>query len=214
MLLWLWILGVLAALIVLLCLIRVGVWVILTDGTVTVDVTVSLFHIRVFPGKETVKKAEKKTEEAAEDAEKAAKKKLPKITFADLREAAGMLWPPLKRALNRSRRGIRVKPLTLSVTLGGAEDPAGAAQMYGWLQTAVWTGMPLLERLLEVRNPSIHMGLDFEAPETAVTGAVGISIRIGTLLAVAFGVGIPALRWFLRFRKRQKTVERPTKAAA
>lgn len=208
--LWLWILGILAALIVLLCLTRVGAWVTLADGTAAVDVTVSLFHIRVFPGKETVKKAEKQTEEAAEKT----KKKLPKPTFADIREAAEMLWPPLKRALGRTRRGILVKPLTLRVTLGGAEDPAGAAQLYGWLQAAVWTGMPQAERLLEIRNPAIHVGLDFDAPETRVQGVVGVSIRIGTLLAVAFGVGIPALRWFLRFRKRQKKAKRPAEAAA
>ena len=104
--------------------------------------------------------------------------------------------------------------LILTVTMGGVVDHVSTAQSCGWLQTSVCAGLFHLERLLEVRNPSIHMGLDFEAPETAVTGAVGISIRIGTLLAVAFGVGTPALRWFLRFRKRQKTVERPAKAAA
>lgn len=35
-----------------------------------------------------------------------------------------MLWPAAQKALRRTRRSIRVDPLRLSVTLGGAEDPA------------------------------------------------------------------------------------------
>lgn len=205
----LWILGILAALLVLLCLIRVGVQAEMSGGSAAVDVRVFLFHIRVFPGKEKKKKAEKKTEKPAKE-----KKKVPKPTLADIREAAGMLWPPLKRALARTRRGILVKPLVLCVTLGGAEDPAKTAQLYGQLQAAIWNGMPVLEKLLDIRDPSIHVGMDFEAPKTAAEGTVGVTIRIGTLLAVAFGVGIPALRWFLRFRKKQKKAKQPAKAAA
>ena len=43
-----------------------------------------------------------------------------------------------------------------------------------------------------------------EVAQMKAEGTVGISIRIGTVLAVALGVGIPALRWFLRFRKKKK----------
>ena len=58
-----------------------------------------------------------------------------------------------QKALRRTRRGIRVDPLRLSATLGGAEDPAAAAELYGGLHALVWTGMPALEKLVVIRDP-------------------------------------------------------------
>lgn len=208
--LWLWILGILAVLLLWLCLTRVGAQAVFSGGELQVDVRVGLIRFRVFPGKGEKEPKEEKPEKKP----KKPKKEGPKITFYDVREAAASLWPPLKRALRRIGRGIRINPLRLSVTLGGGEDPASAAQLYGELQAAVWNGMPVLEKLMDIPDPGLHVGVDFETPKTEVEGTVGITIRIGTLLAVAFGVGIPALRWFLRFRKRKKQAQRPQKAAA
>lgn len=57
--------------------------------------------------------------------------------------------------------------------------------------------------------------MDFEAFAPAAEGEVGISIRIGTLLGVGLGVGFPALRWFLKFRKvcRQRETQAAKEAA-
>ena len=57
---------------------------------------------------------------------------------------------------------------------------------------------------MNIPDPRIHVGIDFDEGKTKAEGTAGISIRIGTLLAVALGVGIPALRWFLRFQKEKK----------
>ena len=59
-------------------------------------------------------------------------------------------------------------------------------------------------RLLVIPAPHIHIGIDFDHAKTETFGEAGISIRIGTLLGVGLGVGIPALKWFLRFQKKQK----------
>lgn len=204
---WLWILGILAALILLLCWTRVGIHVVLQRENTSVDAKIGLFHIQLLPVKEKTKKAEKKPEKPqkkkATKGEKQ-KKALPKIALEDIKDAIHTLAPPLKKALARTRRGIRVHPLDLRITLGGSEDPAATAEQYGYLHAGVWTVMPVLEELLVIPDPYIHVGIDFDAPETVLEGEVGISIRIGTLLAVGFGIGIPALRWFLRFQKRQK----------
>ncbi|MDD3346289.1 DUF2953 domain-containing protein [Oscillibacter sp.] len=212
--LW-WILAAVAALLIVLCRTRLGIQAVFSPGTALVDLTVSLFHIRVFPvGEKEAKKDAKKTKEAAHEmaaaAEKEVKRVLPKLTLSDLREAWRLLWPPLRRALSRTRRGIRVKPLELSVCVGGGEDPAAAAEWYGALHAIVWTGMPTLEQLLVIPDPHIHIGVDFDSPKTVVEGTAAVSIRIGTLLAIGFTMGIPALRLLLRLQKRQK--ETPTAA--
>ena len=124
----------------------------------------------------------------------------------------GLLWPPLKKALSRTRRSIRIDPLQLSVTVGGEEDPASSAQLYGELHGAVWTVMPVLEQLLVIRDPFVHIGIDFDARETAAEGTVGVSIRVGTVVRLVWTVGVPAVRWFLAFRKRH-TVAAPEKPA-
>ena len=109
-----------------------------------------------------------------------------------------------------------MEPLRLSLILGGREDPAAAAKLYGELNAAVWTGMPQLERLLDIPDPRIHIEVDFDAEESRTEGSVGAAIRIGTALAVGFGIGIPALRWLLHYMRRHRKEEkqRPAPAAS
>ncbi len=89
-------------------------------------------------------------------------------------------------------------------TLGGAEDPAAAAELYGGLHALVWTGMPALEKLVVIRDPGIHLGIDFDAQETRAEGELGISIRLGTLIAVGTQLAVPAIGWLRRFMKRRR----------
>lgn len=211
---WLWILAVIVFLIALLCWTRVGVWAAFGGETLRLDVKFGLLRVHILPAKPKKPKAEKpKKEKKKKKPSEEPEEKKPKsgLSFAleDGKDAARSLFPPLKRALRRFGRGIRVRPLRLSLVLGGLEDPAAAAQLYGEIQAAVWTGMPLLERLLDVRDASIHTDVDFMAPGTAVEGEAGVTVRIGTLLAMGFGLAFPALGWFLRWRKRCKT--RPPK---
>ena len=212
----LWILGILLALLVLLCLTRVGVHALFGDA-LALDAKIGPFRIHILPGKKQDKKREKRAKEPkeAEKSEEKAEKKpcFPKPSMADIREAVSVLWPPLKRALNRTRRGVRIHPMDLCVTLGGQEDPAAAAQLYGEAHAGVWAVMPVLERLLVIPEPHIHIGIDFNASETKVEGELGVTARVGTLLAVGATVAFLALKWFLRYRKKQKKQPPEPKAA-
>lgn len=212
---WLWILAVIVLLIVLLCWTRVGAWAAFGGGVLRLDVKIGLLRVHILPAGPKKPKAEKPKKEKPKKEKKRPEKEpegeKPKLSFTleDGKDALRTLLPPLKRALARLGRGIRIKPLRLSLVLGGREDPAASAQLYGEIQAAVWTGMPLLEKLLDIRDPFIHTDVDFSAPAAAVEGEAGITLHIGTLLAVGFGLAFPALRWFLRWRKRCKT--RPPK---
>lgn len=199
---WRWILGVILLLLLLL-LTRVGVQAKMHSGVLSVDVRVGLLRFRLFPAKKKPEEAPKPEKTGTKQAAETPKQK-PKIAFADIRDAVQTLWPPLKRALNRTRKGIRIHPLTASLTLGAANDPASGAEQYGYLHAGVWTVMPMLEKLLVIPEPSIHIGIDFDTPDTTAEGEVGLSARVGTLLGVALTIGIPALRWFLRWRKKMK----------
>ena len=205
-----WILGGLAVLIVLLCLTRVGALVVLKDGSATVDVKISVFRIRVYPKKENPEK-EKKEKKNPEGKEK---KSFPKPALEEIKDAVSTLWPPLKKAIGRIRRGIRISPMDVSLTLGGLDDPAKTSELYGYLHSGMWSVMPVLEEGLDIPDPHIHIGIDFNTEKTAVEGNLGITARIGTLLTAGLCVGIPALRWFLKYRKNVKKQTPATQAAA
>ena len=205
--LFLKILAVLALLIVLLCLLRLGVrasW-----GTET-RVTAILGPVRLplvpkkekRPGKDKPRK-EKPPKEKAEKPKKD-RQPFPKPGREDIREAIQRLLPALKRALRKLGRGIRIDPLRVSLTLGGKNDPADAAEKFGYLQAAIWAGMPQLERWIRIPDPRIHTDVNFDAEKTEVSGEAAVTLRVGTLLAMGFALLIPALKWFLHYRKRHR----------
>ena len=207
--LW-WILGILAVLailLVLLCLMWVGVRVTLTPDSQVVDVKIGLIRFRIYPAKRKEKKEKKQAKEAetsAKSGKTEKKKSLPKIKLRDIKDAVRTLWPPLKRALERTRKGIRIHPLNLSVTLGGLKDPAETAKLYAYLHAGMWTAMPLLEKVIDIPDPHLHVGMDFSEPEMLLEGEAALKAHVGTLLLAALQVGIPALKWFLRWKKQAK----------
>lgn len=236
---WLWILGIIGFLLFLLCMTRVGAWGKVSGSELTLDIKFGVFRIHILPKKAKKPNPKKEAKKAAREAEAAAKKAAKKAEkdaakakrkeerepfscktarlkelLADVREAVDAIWPPLKRGLKRIGKGIRIQPLQLSMTIGGQEDPAQAAQLYGYLHAAVWTVMPALEQLLTIPDPYLHVGMDFDSPDTKVEGEAGISIRVGTLIAVGFTVLIPALRWFLAWNRKKKQAQKPVKKAA
>ena len=62
--------------------------------------------------------------------------------------------------------------------------------------------MPVLEQLLTVKDPQIHVGLDFKNEQTVVVGEAELSLRLGTGLRVAAGMAVPALRWFVNMQRQ------------
>ncbi|MEA4942526.1 MAG: DUF2953 domain-containing protein [Oscillibacter sp.] len=211
--LWLKILAGIAVLFALFCLTRLGIRVELGD-IVSADVTFGFLRFRVAPLKAKKKKPKKETvKKEPKDLTKTLKK-FPRPTLKDLKTAYQMLWPPSQRALRRFGRGIRVHPLTMSLTLAGKNDPAGAAEAYGDICAVMWTVMPPLEELINIPKPSLHVGVDFDAAALRVRGQVGVSLRIGTLLAMGFDLLIPGIRWLMKFQEAHKQDEpQPDKKA-
>ena len=214
---WLWILGILIVLAVLIGRTRIGVRVRFGEAPVSAVLTLGPFRIPLTGEEEKEprqppKKAKKKEKTPETPKKKKEKSRFPKVTAADVKEAARTLGPPLKKALGRTRRSIRVDPMTVSVTIGAVDDPAAGAETYGWASGAMFSVMPALEELVRIPEPSVHIGLDFDSKTTRARGDVGVSLRLGTLIAVAFGVGVPALRWLSDLKKKQRTAPPPEAA--
>lgn len=122
-----WILGILLLVILLLCLTRVGV-LIRFGEELTVSARFGFLKFQVLPEKKKPPKNEKKPEEAQKkqtQKQEKPKKAFPKPTLSDIRDAWKALWPPLKKALRRTRRGVRIDPLDVSVILGGTGGTCG-----------------------------------------------------------------------------------------
>lgn len=207
----LWItLGILTLLAIGLARIRLGVFSAFGPQGATAKLVVGPFSIQLVPQKEKKKPEKKKPAASPKSAHRkksatSAAKCLKELPLRDsLHSAMDVLIPAGKKALRRTRRSIRLDPLTISLTVGGAQDPASAAEQYGKLHMAVWTVMPPLEQMISIPHPSIHVGIDFDAAETKTAGEIGLSIRLGTLLAVGMQLGIPAVKWFLKEQKKAK----------
>ena len=199
--LW-YILGAIALLIIIVLLLRVGVLVSLTD-TLTVLLRIGPAAIPLYPAVEKKEKPAKKAKPTTEPTPKAKKKLSLDITRQDVQAALKAVWQALEGVLRRIGRRVRVTPCEVSVVVGGAY-PDKVAEQYGLISAAVWTVMPRLEQLIHIRDPYIHLDVDFNAPATNVEGKLGLYLRVGDLLAIAFAAAKPLLKFYFPFRRRQK----------
>ena len=199
--------------IILVLLLRVGVFVTLTD-TLTVLLRLGPVAIPLYPAVEKKEKpTPKKAKPTPEPAPKGKKKLSLDITRQDVQEALKAVWQALEGVLRRIGRRVRVAPCEVSVVVGGPW-PDKVAEQYGLISAAVWTVMPRLEQLIHIRDPYIHLDVDFNAPSTNVEGKLGLYLRVGDLLAIAFAAAKPLLKFYFPFRRRQKARQAAAAAQA
>ena len=195
------ILGAIALLIILVLLLRVGVFVTLTD-TLTVLLRIGPAAIPLYPAAEKKEKPAKKAKPTPKPTPKGKKKLSLDITRQDVQEALKAVWQALEGVLRRIGRRVRVTPCEVSVVVGGPW-PDKVAEQYGLISAAVWTVMPRLEQLIHIRDPYIHLDVDFNAPSTNVEGKLGLYLRVGDLLAIAFAAAKPLLKFYFPFRRQK-----------
>lgn len=198
------ILGVVVGLIVLVLCLRVGV-VIRLGEELQVTACIGPKKLRLVPPPER-KPKKKKPEKAVQPsvAEEHEKKKLDlHLTAGDIWAGLRAVWQSIQGTLRRVGRRIRIDPLELCFVFGD-DDPAAAAELYGWANAAMWTVMPRLEEAVHMPSPHIHMEVDFQAAATRVSGEIGASFRIGDLLVIGWAAARPLLRFGLPLLKRQR----------
>ena len=167
--------------------------------------------ITVLPKAEKSEKKETKEKQPEEKSGKKKEKKKFPFTFDDIRSAAPVLFDALKKALSKTRRRVKVDPLDVCVIFAG-EDPARVAEMYGWANSAMWTVMPQLERLLRIPDPHIHLGVDYERYDLRAEGCAGVRCRVGDVIIIVLTLAFPVLKWYLNWRKGQKKAKEAKKS--
>ena len=210
------ILGILLVLF-LLSLLRIGIRAELGEET-RLTVIAGPARIQVLPKPDKPEKPkkpgkEKKKKEAPQKQEGEKPKKKLSLSAQDIRTALPAVWQSLKSGLRKTRQRLLIDPLELSAALPGAEDPAGAAELYGYINAGMWTVMPQLEQLTRIPDPHLHVEVDFDAAELKLTGRVGVTLQIRDLFAIGAAFVGPLLRWFLDMRKRQAAAEKAAAAA-
>jgi hypothetical protein len=147
--------------------------------------------LRVLPAKpsrqEKPKRAKKKAAPEPEEAAKAKSKKERRFSLSML----PLLLKAVTRALGRLLRGIRVERL-YSHIVAARGDAAKTAVLFGAVHAALGLVGPALERRADKLD--VTVGVDYELPSPKLYLSAALSIRTGTLLAVAFSLAFSALR--------------------
>lgn len=208
-------LGLLALLLLLILLLPLGAE--LRFGAAT-EVRVCIGPLRLTPEKlASLKKKKQQPPAQAQQPSQPApakqkKSRFPKPTVEELFDLVGTVLHALGRALRRLCRGVHLDPLEVSLTLGGG-DPAELAKNCGYINAALWTFMPQLEKLFTIPDPCIGVCADFEGGGTRAEGHVGVRLRPITLVIMVLVLAWPLLGWYRRFKKTHKNDPVPTPSA-
>ena len=203
----LWIVGIVLFLLLVIFLSRVGAEMVFGAET-GVTLRLGPVRVQVLPRKEKAKKPKKEKPPKKRKEEKP-KKEMPKITVRAILRVLPELWSIAKKGLRMTFRRIRISPMEILAVIGG-EDPADTAILYGKLNAAMWTVMPVLTELVQMPDAHIHLEPDLQGGETRVRGKVGITARIWDLTVMGFACGIPLIKWFLRLRKQPQPAAKDT----
>ena len=202
--------GIVLALIVLLLFTKVGVHVRYGDE-LALSAKVGLLRIRILPAKEKKpkekkpKKKKKKKEKKPKAAEGHEKKKL-KLTLEDILDIAKLGL----KALGRFGRALRLDRLHLHLCVA-KDDPYDTVAQYGYLNTALGAGLPLLHRAFKIKDEDITTAFRFDAAETALQAEVIATFRIGAIMRIVLCAGGGFLVWLIRRKRRARAQKKAEK---
>ena len=195
-----YILGAALAVLALLLALPAGVRV-RWDGQPLVQLCLGPLRFQIFPRKKARKSDETPEKSPKKEKPKKERKPRPKPCrdqiFYSIDRAARLLG----KLLVRFRRGLRLDPLVLHLTVAGP-DPADAAALYGRLYGALSALLPPLRRLVTTGHEDIRLSLDFDRTEWDIYADLGVSMRIWHLLAMGFAALGGLLAWAIGYRRR------------
>lgn len=187
------ILALIAAVLVLISLIRLGVQVIYVPLGLTVKVKAGPIWVTILPRK---KKKKTKRTKKGEDKPQAEEKS------GDMLGQIRRALPLIAEAAGRLRRKVRLDRIYLDVT-AAAPDPASAALAFGGVNAMLGMIWPLVEQNFNVRDRRIRTQVDFEASRPTASLDAAATLTIGQALALAVWLA-PRLPQIMGEKKREK----------
>jgi hypothetical protein len=193
------VLGILAALIDLLCLLPVGAKATYDSGGPRAAAYVGPISVLLYPRPKVKKKPKKqksktKTHDKPKETQTSPAPKQEKGgNLAFFRQLLGLAL----EAQADLRCRLRIRELTLHLTVGGqGDDPAKAATLYGSAWAAIGGVMPLLERAFRIENRDVQAAVDFLSPENTIYFQAECRLRVGTILRMAAWYGLRGLKMY------------------
>ena len=198
------VLAALLLLIVLLLQIPVEVRFRYNQGDFALDLQYGPVKLQLFPGKPENADG-KPSEKPQKRGKKKKKKEKPqkpkaKINREQIFYAVEKLPPIFGRALRRTGGSIRVQPLKVYLLVAGY-DPADTAVLYGRLEAALAAGLPLLRRVIRIKEEDIRLYVDFTEREMDCIAEVGVALRPWRLVTMGVRALASLIKWYLGFRK-------------
>ena len=156
--------------------------------------------------KKTLYSAEEKEEEqAVDETEKETKpqkevKPKAKPNLKQIIYSLDVLPGILLRALRRTMRRIRIKPLKIHILIA-LGDPADTALLYGNLSGVLNATLPMLHRAVRIEDQDIQLFPDFSREGMDCIADVGIRIRPLDILVVAVLALGGMIKWYSGYKK-------------
>ena len=185
------VLGIVVLALVLLSLIRVGVWAEYAQRTFTLRLLAGPVRITLFPRPAKQPKPARAKKARASRQKKSKPPKKPK-TAGEILDLVKQLLPVAADAAGRLRRKIRIDQFYLDV-VAASGDPARAAVHYGRLNGAIGMFWPLVEQNFKVKQWRIRTNVDFTTDHPTVYLRAAATLTIGQLLALGVRVASKAL---------------------
>lgn len=199
----LWILGILAALLGLLCCVPVGITGEYSQIGASVKARIGPFSVRVYPRptKTSTKKGRKKQEKDAPKKIEKSKQEQPKSggSLPPFRELVGMLLEIQEDLRNH----LLVRELVLRLRIGGKnQDPAQSAVLYGSAWAALGNLTTLLQRAFRIRHQDTRAEIDFLEESTTVYAKADLTMTVGAILRMGGYYGIRGLKLYRTHMKK------------
>lgn len=206
-----WILLALLALLILLAFVlRLGVLACYDQAGPWVKVRVGPKLIQVYPvvrdpekeAKKQKKKEAKAAKRAGKEAKKAQKPPKPKgkRPIGGLLELVWDILPVVQEAASRFRHKLQIDDLTLDVTWA-EEDPADAGIHYGYGWAAAEALLSFLEANFVIKNRQVAVYVDFLSDKPRVYIRAGLSLTLAQLMGIGLRTGVGAGKVLWKHRK-------------
>lgn len=188
------ILVLIAAILVLISLIRIGVQVVYVPSGLTLRLKLGPVRLKLLPrtGKKQPKKEKKRARRAS----------APEKSRGDMLSQVRRVLPLVTEGAGRLKRKVRLDRIYLDVT-AAASDPASAALEFGGVNAVVGMIWPLVEQNFNVRDRRIRTRVDFTTGRPSVNLDAAATLTVGQALALALWLA-PKLPQALGTEKQTK----------